>query len=201
MAGDTLENVRGELISLWKRPFARLDWTGRIALLEDIDEEIRVLTPISMSATEISSALTQGLIDELQLGPVTCLEQAYIYLNSADRQHRESGRIWLILNGREKALFDSLDPTDMVGSEKRKASRFRVDLETMISTGDIHAGVKLVDVSSSGAKLSMEHPLPPGTRIDLEVPFLGRIAACVVWVTAAFVGLSFVADHAMPLLA
>jgi hypothetical protein len=200
MGSGTMENVRQDLMSLWKAPFSRLDWAGRFTLLEEIDEEISTLTPASMSAQEISSALTEGLINELQPTTVTCLEQAYIYLNSADRQHRDSARLWLILNGRETTLSEGLDP-DAAGVEKRKANRFRVDLDSMVSANDLQADAKLIDVSVTGAKLSLAHPLPLGTRVDLEVPFLGRIAACVVWATAAFVGLSFVVDHAMPLLA
>ncbi|MBI5164564.1 MAG: hypothetical protein HY985_11765 [Magnetospirillum sp.] len=77
-----------EVLDAWLRPMTRLDWAGRLDLLEEID---RLLA----ADPGMAQAFTARLIDALGGEAVTCNDQAVIHLYSSDARHRQDGRAWL----------------------------------------------------------------------------------------------------------
>jgi len=191
-----LNRMSDELVSTWILSFSRMNWAERLELLEQVDEQIHFRVEDQEMSRSISQLFTAKLIERMRGGVVSCLDQAYVYLNSADHIHHEAARVWMVLSQTGHfASAQDMASKGVPGSEKRTNQRLEVNLDGVMAANDNSYTVKLIDVSSGGAKVSVPQSLPKGTQVYLDVPLLGRVAACVVWVAATFVGLSFVTQQ------
>ena len=82
------------LVATWLAPMRRLDWRRRLELLEEIDRLLgQQLEP--GSAQRVSRAFTAQLLHRLEADAIESLDQAWVYLNSADDTHAQRARRWL----------------------------------------------------------------------------------------------------------
>jgi hypothetical protein len=190
------DRLSADLARFWLLSLSRLDWRERLELLEKIDEEIRVVCHFEDIHRQVSQKFTAKMIEGLKGGGITCLEQAYIYLNSAVEVHRNAARAWLVLKRPNSPLLAAQASSQgRPDGEKRAAVRHTVNLPTTIAVNDNHFSGSLVDISLSGAKVAISSNLVKGAIVEVDVPFLGRVAASVVWVAASFVGLAFASQQ------
>jgi hypothetical protein len=194
-----IPTVVSDLLGLWLPTFAKLGWKQRLELLEQIDTQLAEDIADLEECRRVSELFTSELLRNIPLELVNSKEQAFIYLNSETDGHRQAARVWFVLNRVHCNLFD--DETRGHGADKRSNTRYSVDIPGLIADNDSFAMGHLVDISATGAKVELYSALPSGTQVMLDIPFLGRVAAMVVWVAAAFVGLSFVTDQLATVLA
>lgn len=181
------------VVAAWLLAFLKRGWRERRAMLDRIAEEIRVTWRGADSADALAESVTARLIDRLHTAAVTCPEQAHVYLRSGDEGHRNAGTVWLVLNDPASAMFlDTPIAHSLIGGNKRAAIRHELNIAGALAANDHLSDARLVDVSQGGAKVMIDNPPPMGTRVYLDIPFLGRVIARVVWVVASFIGLSFV---------
>ena len=183
-----------ELARFWLLPLTKLSWPERLEVLEKIDDEIGAIFTTPESHRKTSREFTARMVRDLGVGTVTCVEQAYVYLNSADDVHVNAARMWLVLNRPNSGIL-AASSAAQGGSDQRVAPRHEVDLPTVIAHNDNRISGKLVDVSVTGARIAVTSSLVKGTLVEIEVPHLGRVAACVMWVAASFVGLAFATQN------
>lgn len=184
-----------KVLSSWLLPLLNRSWPERLALIEEIDSKIQSDFESAEFCQSVSRKFTAKIIDRLLPGNVICKEQAFIYLNSSNPIHRQAGHLWLLIHEPTYAGFIASNqgtlPRD---AERRHAARHDIDLAGTLATGGLALEAKMVDVSTTGARLQIDHPPQAGSLVFFDVPFLGRMAASVVWVAATFIGLAFVAD-------
>jgi len=82
------------LVATWLAPMRRLDWRRRLELLEEIDRLLGQQLGAG-PARQVSQAFTAQLLHRLEAGAVESLDQAWMYLNSADDTHALRARLWL----------------------------------------------------------------------------------------------------------
>ena len=82
------------LVATWLAPMRRMDWRQRLELLEEIDR-LLVEQMDAHPARLLSQAFTAQLLHRLGAGAVEGLDQAWMYLNSADEAHALRARAWL----------------------------------------------------------------------------------------------------------
>ena len=186
--------VGSELLAFWLPPLGRLDWSNRLALVEEIDERIAadygVRDPLAFE--RISRAFTAGLVDHLAAPAISSREQALLYLNSAADSHRQAAIVWLVLNDPDCEALAALHTTESLArSDKRAAARHAVNVASMIAAQQGRLMGKLVDISHSGAKVAMDRVPAKGTGVLMDIPYMGTVAGCVVWAASAFAGLAF----------
>lgn len=182
-----------ELNATWAAAFAGLGWPARLELLEQIDLQLQMRYKEAAVYQEISRAFTAHLIAQLPVSRVECIEQAYFFLNSARIADRQAAQVWLIINKFDRNVVGSeMSSRPQPGAEKRTARRIAVDMPGFIAANNLSIEAKVVDVSRGGARVAIARTLAKGTRVVLDLPMLGRVAAYVVWVASSFVGLAFV---------
>jgi hypothetical protein len=95
---DPDRNVKSlveELVRRWTPDFAVRDWPGRLALLNQMHEQLlEDLGDVDLYCA-VSPVFIRRLIENLSDGPVTSVAQAHIYANSADEEHRRVAGEWL----------------------------------------------------------------------------------------------------------
>lgn len=83
----------GSLAS-WIPLLVGLSWPQRLVVLEYIDGQL--LQEFGQERSRhLSQSFAADLIDRLRMPPITCREQALIYLNSDDAAHVEAGQGFL----------------------------------------------------------------------------------------------------------
>ncbi|MTJ81465.1 MAG: hypothetical protein F8N37_10650 [Telmatospirillum sp.] len=181
-----------DLVHFFTPSFLQSGWNERLILLEQIDAQIANDFDDDIICRQISQSFTFEIIKRIKFDVVICKEQAYILLNSNDERHRQAARAWFIINQVPCALLDEDRATaSPPGADLRLAPRHFVDLRGMIASNDCLSSVRLIDISATGARITVDSPPAAGTRIILDIPLLGRVAAMVVWVATSLVGLSF----------
>ncbi len=96
----------------------------------------------------------------------------------------------------------SSDSSRKVGSlrdvhERRKRRRYDSGESGRIRSRGLTSACTVKDISVSGALVETDLTLPEGSRIELEVPRLGRLPGEVIRVTGAEVGLRFDSEIAL----
>ena len=98
----TVEDLAKELAARWIPQLLHKSWSERLNLLQQIHEQLQEdLEDLSLFS-EISPALIREIIDGLSDGPITSFEQAHIYANSADRDHRRVASEWIASQRRRR---------------------------------------------------------------------------------------------------
>lgn len=77
------------------------------------------------------------------------------------------------------------------GDERRKCRRYDSRASGTIWSRGLRFACTLKDISASGALVETDLALPEGSRIELEVPRLGRLPGKVIRVIGDKVGLRF----------
>ena len=191
------EIIAQDLADFWHDPIARRAWQQRLELIEKIDEEIKFFAATESIHRHVSTQFTSLLIERLTEPTVTCLPQVYIYLNSANLLHRQAAWAWLVLHDTNNPMLQALSTDNKaLGSEKRTETRHELDLFSTLAVNDNQFQGRLIDISKNGAKMAVTADLPKGTRVEMVVPLLGRVAAVVVWAAATAIGLAFIGPQA-----
>jgi hypothetical protein len=84
----------GNLLDFWAPAFAKLNWSDRLQLLEQIDEEIRRDWRHAPDVVSISEDFTAKLLDRLGRPAISCRDQADFYLNSLNPSDRDAASAW-----------------------------------------------------------------------------------------------------------
>jgi len=84
-----------ELVHRWAAPLERKSWAERLTLLNEIHDHLMEELETFEELCEIFPRLVAGLIEHLGADDVTSLEQAHIYANSIDVEHRKVAGAWL----------------------------------------------------------------------------------------------------------
>lgn len=92
-AAEVGEEIRS-LLDFWAPAFAKINWSDRLQLLEQIDEEIRRDWRHAPEVRSISEEFTAKLLDRLGRSPISCRDQADFYLNSLNVQDRDAASAW-----------------------------------------------------------------------------------------------------------
>jgi len=185
-----------DLLSTWLPIFIPLNWKERVELLRQIRAQLSAYIGDDHKCRRISQLFTLEILKRIVVGPLDCEDQASMFLYSGDIRHRQAARAWFVLN---RDLSDMVDvpsgKASFMGTERRSTRRYCVKLPIFITAKDAYFMGNLFDITTTGAQLEVDLPPPVGTKVSLEIPLLGRLAALVVWATATFVGLSFVKDR------
>ncbi len=97
-----VEDLAKELAARWMPQLLRKSWPERLNLLQQIHEQLQEdLEDLSLFS-EISPALIREIIEGLSDGPIVSFEQAHIYSNSADHDHRRVAGEWLATQRRRR---------------------------------------------------------------------------------------------------
>lgn len=185
------EIMAEKILYFWLEPLRSRGWQERLLLIEIIDDQIKKACNSPDIYRRVSQTFTAILLEKLS-ATITCVDQAYVHLNSANVQHRQLALAWLLLNRPHSPLLYRQGAPDPI-EEKRSATRLPVNLPGLISTNDKRYEGKLLDISRSGAKINIEHnAVDCGERVDIDISMLGRAAATVVWIASTSVGLAFI---------
>jgi hypothetical protein len=84
-----------DLAARWAGTLINKSWPERYELMRQMHEQMQDDMEDLQLYAEVSPRLIKRIIDELPGGPVTSLEQAHIYANSADKAHRDAAGAWL----------------------------------------------------------------------------------------------------------
>jgi hypothetical protein len=186
-----------DLVYFFLPYFMKASWRERLNLLENIDAQISHDFVKEELCRRISQNFTFEIIKRLAIDVVTCKEQAFILLNSSNVRHHEAARAWFVINQVPCAILEESPLSSPAGGqEHRHARRHSVQLSGLIAANDVVSPGQVVDISATGAKVTIAAPPPTGTHVVLDIPLLGRVAALVVWVTASMAGVSFLIDQA-----
>jgi len=97
--GLKVESLVKELIERWGAAFVPKAWPERLALLNEIHEQLfEDLGDVDLYCA-VSPAFIRALIDHLAGGPVSSAAQAHIYANSGREEHRRAAGEWLAHSG------------------------------------------------------------------------------------------------------
>jgi len=90
-----VESLAEELTRRWTGAFAAKDWVERLALLNQLHEQLlEDLGDLDLYSA-VSPVFIRKLIISLSGGPVSSAAQAHIYANSEDKEHRRAAGEWL----------------------------------------------------------------------------------------------------------
>ena len=89
------QQLAEELAELWADTLAAATWPDRLQLLGDIHDQIRSDIGDLDVYCAVSPIFVAGLLERMEGGGITCVEQAHIYSNSADKRHRDAAGKWL----------------------------------------------------------------------------------------------------------
>jgi len=191
---DNLQNpeiMAEKILCFWLEPLKNRCWQERLSLIEIIDDQIKKACISPEIYRRVSQNFTAILLEKLS-ATITCVDQAYVHLNSANVQHRQVALAWLLLNRPHSPLLFRQTAPDPI-EEKRSATRLPVNLPGLITTNDNRYKGQLLDISRSGAKIKVEHnAVDRGEIVDVEISMLGRVAATVVWIASSSIGLAFI---------
>lgn len=193
----SVAQVVNDLLRFWLPSFKKMDWTERLGLLEQIDIQLGRDFAEGAAYRRISHLFTAEILRKIPVGTIQSREQAYFMLNSADDGHREAARVWFILNRIRVDEQESRESVTSFGTvEHRATPRHTVKLPGILALGEASRHARLVDISVGGARLEITEAMPAGSRVVLELPMLGRVAALVVWAATGVAGLSFSTEQA-----
>ena len=89
-----LASLLDELARRWTLDFASRDWPQRLALLNEVHEQLLEDFDDFDLYCAASPAIIRQLIENVAGGPVTSAAQAHIYANSESDEHRLMAGEW-----------------------------------------------------------------------------------------------------------
>ena len=95
---NSLELI-SELVSLWADTLAEKPWAERLEMLNGIHEQLLVDIGDFEAYCDVSPKFVEGLIRSWGIQQIDCSEQAHIYANSGDEEHRQMAGDWLKSQG------------------------------------------------------------------------------------------------------
>ena len=96
------EKQAAELAVRWATILIDKSWRERLDLLHQIHEQLQDDLNNLELYCQVSPILIKRLIEALDGGPITSMEQAHIYANSGDEAHRQAAGEWLARHGAGK---------------------------------------------------------------------------------------------------
>jgi hypothetical protein len=87
--------LTNELLDRWTPALQGKDWGKRLVLLGEIHEQLQEDIKDLETYCAVSPLFIAGVIDRLGDGDIESLEQAHIYSNSGDENHRRLAGLWL----------------------------------------------------------------------------------------------------------
>jgi hypothetical protein len=91
---DAAQALAIELAERWYPLLAGKSWPERLALLHQIHEQLQEDLEDIAFYSRVSPIFIQKVVDALGGGPVLSREQAHIYANSGDPEHRRMAGAW-----------------------------------------------------------------------------------------------------------
>lgn len=91
---DSNATLAEELAVRWYRPIAAADWPQRLALLNEIHDHLREEIPDFEQFCEVFPLFIAGLIRRISDPVITSADQAHVFANSADPEHRQAAAAW-----------------------------------------------------------------------------------------------------------
>jgi len=88
------EELATELATRWKSAFEPKSWAERLDLLHQVHEQLKEDLHNFEMYCAVSPLLVRELIVLLSGGAVVSLEQAHVYANSSDAEHRRAAGDW-----------------------------------------------------------------------------------------------------------
>ena len=92
---DNHDVLLDELARRWTPAFAARDWPERLALLNEMHEQLLEDLGDFDLYCAVSPAIIRRLIDNVADGAVSSAAQAHIYANSGSDEHRRLAGEWL----------------------------------------------------------------------------------------------------------
>jgi hypothetical protein len=92
------EVLARELVELWADTLALEPWSKRLEMLNGIHEQLIADIGDFEQYCEVSPRFVAGLIEHWKPERITCVEQAHIYANSGNEDHRKTAGDWLKAN-------------------------------------------------------------------------------------------------------
>jgi len=95
-------DLADELVARWRPLLAVKNWAERLQLLHQIHEQLQDDLEDIAFYSRVSPIFIQKIIDDLGGGPITSREQAHIYANSGDAEHRRAAGEWFASQPRKE---------------------------------------------------------------------------------------------------
>jgi len=92
---NAAEKLAAELAARWTSVFVSMSWPDRLGLLNQVHEQLQEDLHDLRMYSAVSPIFIRKLIEKLPDGPVNSVEQAHIYANSGDENHRRIAGEWL----------------------------------------------------------------------------------------------------------
>lgn len=83
-----------ELADRWLEPTRATSWAGRLALLNEIHDHLREEIPEFDRFCDIFPRFIAALIERLGDRDISSADQAHVFANSADAEHRHAAAVW-----------------------------------------------------------------------------------------------------------
>ncbi len=84
-----------ELSARWTPILRPMTWAQRLAALNDIHDQLTEDFPSMEELCEVFPNFVAAMIERLGGFDIECVEQAHIYANSIDPEHRATAGAWL----------------------------------------------------------------------------------------------------------
>jgi hypothetical protein len=83
-----------ELADRWLEPTRATSWAGRLSLLNEIHDHLREEIPDFDHFCDVFPRFIAALIERLADPVITSADQAHVFANSADPNHRQAAAVW-----------------------------------------------------------------------------------------------------------
>lgn len=83
-----------ELADRWLEPIRAASWAERLALLNEIHDHLREEIPEFDRFCDVFPRFIAALIDRLADPAITSADQAHVFANSANSDHRQAASAW-----------------------------------------------------------------------------------------------------------
>lgn len=83
-----------ELADRWLEPTRATNWAGRLALLNEIHDHLRDEIPEFDRFCDVFPRFIAALIDRLADPEIRSADQAHVFANSANAEHRQAAAAW-----------------------------------------------------------------------------------------------------------
>lgn len=83
-----------ELADRWLEPTKAVSWPGRLSLLNEIHDHLREEIPEFDRFCDVFPRFIAALIDRLEDSHITSADQAHVFANSANPEHRQAAATW-----------------------------------------------------------------------------------------------------------
>jgi hypothetical protein len=99
---DPASELADELVARWRPLLVDKNWPERLQLLHQIHEQLQEDLEDIAFYSRVSPIFIRKTIDDLGDGPIISREQAHIYANSGDPEHRRAAGEWFATQPRKE---------------------------------------------------------------------------------------------------